>query len=238
MKKIFIALFALIVVISLTTFTCFATAENGAEPSGENTGVELPAETPESATETEDPSESAEKFYSAWLDKLTDATLWVNLGITLSGILGVIVFIRSKFGSIAGLINTLGTLVKAGATKDELKAVVTGAVEGAREAYRAESEAMKKKFEEQLEVNNKLLSVITIFVTNAKINPHAKTEMLNLLTSVTPMLESVEKTVTAANKAISEAEALEESVPTPALDEITAQAEKSNEAAIPVMKLG
>lgn len=238
MKKILFTIFTLIIALSFSTVVCFANGENTATEGAEDTGAELSADIDETATDTVDSSESAEKFYSAWLDKLTDSTLWVNLGITLSGILGVMVFIRSKFGSLTGLVTTLGGLVKAGATKDELEELVGGAIDGAKEAYKAESEAMKKKFEEQIEVNNKLLSIITIFVTNAKINPHAKTEMLNLLTSVTPVGESVEKTVEAANKAISEAEALEESVPTPALDEITAQAEKSNEAAIPAMKLG
>lgn len=216
MKKIFTLIMVLTLILAVFTVPALAADESPEILSTEgegSAGVELDGE------QTENP-ESAEKFYSAWLDKLTDSTMWVNLATTLAGLVGVIVFVKSKFDGIRG---NLGQVLKGQMSAAEVKTIIKDCVGGAIEAYRVEADAMHaaqmKRAEEE---RTTIISVLAIFITNAKINAHAKSEIMKLLTSAEGAVGTVEEIVKAATEAIEEATLAEEKVETPALDELAA----------------
>jgi hypothetical protein len=74
--------------------------------------------------------------------------------------------------------------------------------------------------------NEKILTtILTIFITNVNINPNAKAEIMNYLTGIKDLNGKVADIVETANKIIEEANAVEEKIPTPALDSIVSEGE-------------
>ena len=62
--------------------------------------------------------------------------------------------------------------------------------------------------------------ILSIFISNAKINANARAEIMQYITEIKDISGTVAEVVEKANKAIQEANAVEEKQPTPVLDEI------------------
>ena len=209
MKKIFIVMCSVSLIFALCGVFVFATAENTPEDSLNE--FDNLTEIGEGANEE---SEGAEAFYSGWIDKITDSTMWVNVGTVALACLGIIGTVGSKFKNISDLIskkadaNTVIDAVKGSAADicDSLK----------DELHKIKDELSATKSNEEA-----LLAILTMFITNAKINPNAKAEIMNYITGMKKLEGSISEIVAKANEAIEAANEAEEKTDTPALDAIT-----------------
>ena len=228
MKKIFYLVFALALILSIFTVTTFAISPETPEnlPSDELTGIGGTDDRSDTVNDVQN-----EKFYSEWIDKITDSTMWINIGATLAGMISVIAFVKSRLDKIRG---NIGALLNGQVSKDTIKHLIDEAVSGAIAEYNASYEDMKANLEAQRESERTIISVLAVFITNAKISAHAKAEIMSMLTGAKTTLGSVEETVAAANAAIEEAKAAEEKVDTPALDAVMSAARPDE----PYMELG
>ena len=154
-----------------------------------------------------------ESSFTELLEGFTTSTFWTTTGMVLTAVIGCIATFRKNFGS-------LETLVK---NKADAKAI--------SEALKASSTELSATFNNKLteietrlnttDGNEKILiTILTIFMTNANINPNAKAEIMQYLSGIKDMNASVAEMVEAANKIIQEANEAELKEPTPALDSI------------------
>lgn len=229
MKKIFKITIFVALICAILCIPAFAT-------NAENT--DTPADAPEDTStvvENTDGSvieggdtqtaEEVEKFYSGWIDKITDATMWANLLTTLIGMLTVIGFVKSKLGSVG---NNVGSLLKGQVSKETIKEIIKEQIESAFNLYAEELTRVKSQLAEQTAKEDKLLSMFAIFMANAKINPYAKAEIMGIITGTKDKITTLEETVAAANEAIAAAIAAEEKVDTPSLDAICTDTPKNS----------
>ena len=214
MKRIFTVIALVVLIFSLCCVSVYATERDTpstdtelgevAEEIGEPVDGEVPAE------------EEAEAFYSEWIDKITDSTMWINIGSVAVACLGVLGTVLNKFKTITGLISKkadTGTVI------DTVKSSVS---EICGELNK-ELDEVKEKLSESQDNEERLLAILTIFITNAKINANAKAEIMSYLTGTKKMAGSVIEIVERANAAIAEAQAVEERPETPALDAIVSE---------------
>lgn len=227
MKKIFLVLITLTLAASLTV-TAFAadTAENTDNTSiGEpitDTDVATDADSSEKAeilpdtditedegtippldvenADTEAENTAPEAFYDGWIDKITDSTMWVNVGTSLLAALGTIAFVISKFGALTELLKGKadGTTIL-GAIKDSAKET--------NDKFSKNLESLNKKLDSYEDNEKKLWAILTIFMTHAKISSAAKGEIMELLTGIKDMSGSIAEIVEKASCAIEKAEA-------------------------------
>lgn len=233
MKKILLFILCAAILCGALTVGALASevAADNSAVGGENLPVAGDTTVDEAVDGTEGESgESAKKFYSEWIDKLTDSTMWINILSYLAGILGLIAFVKGQVGNIKG---NVCTLLNGQLSVETVKSLIDEAVSASIAEYKSSYEAMRGKLEAQCESERTILSVLAIFISNAKINPYAKSEIMSLLTGAKSTLGSVEEAVTAANAAIEAARSAEEEIKTPALDEVLAAA-----VAAPYMELG
>lgn len=224
MKKIIFVLISVLLICSLTVLVCSAEEQNVTEVENSSaTGVKE-ADKATDGVEEESAAES-EKFYSEWIDKITDSTLWVNILTVLSGVIATIAFVRSKFGT---LISGVGTLAKGQISKSDLKEIVSGELTDVTATYEAELKRMGALLEQARANEDKIYVMLAVFISNAKINPCARAEILKILSGVKEGEGSIEDAVAAANEAIGEAEAAEAQLSTPALDAITQNISSDN----------
>lgn len=239
MKKITLLLTAVMLAFSLFMIPVYASATDTAAPpeiSQDNTeengeAVTLPPES-ESSTETEKtPSEEEENkaFYSEWIDKITDSTMWINLATNVLSALAIIIAVLSSIGKVKG---GLKDLLHGKVTAEQMKKIATEAVADAVKELREATERATAKSEELEKAVNLFLSVTAVFVLNTKINTCAKNEIINMINGLHESGATVAATVEAATAAIEEARAAEDKPVTPALDAVCAAAEKD------IMRLG
>jgi hypothetical protein len=213
MKKIFYIILLMTLIFSLCCIQSFATAEN---PQNEETPeIESDNALLEDMDESSE-SEEADEFYSAWIDKITDSTLWINIGTIAIACLGVVGTVASKFKDIASLISK-----KADASD------VAGALKYASsdicDSFKNELSDIKSQLQRSKDNEEMLLTILTLFVTNAKINNTAKAEIMKYLSGIEKISGSVEDIVSKANDVIAKAEASETAIETPALDAIVSE---------------
>lgn len=211
MKKLFFGICLMSLIFALCGISTFATTENPAEPETNEIGnVSLVVETPE----RED--EHAESIYSGWIEKITDSTMWINVGTVAIACLGIIGTVGSKFKNIADLISKK-------ADANTVIDTVKHSVGDICDSFKTELTSVKDELSVTKENEEKLFAILTIFITNAKINSTAKAEIMNYVTGIKKMNGSIEEIVTKANEAIEAAKEAEEKAETPALDAITAE---------------
>lgn len=188
-------------------------ADEGAIPLPDSENAELEAD-----------SDSPEAFYTEWIDKITDSTMWVNIGTSLLSLLGILAFVKSKFGSLFELIGGK-------ADGGEVKSALTSSAKEIKEAFASEFASVNKKLDAYEDNEKKLWAILTIFMTHARISSAAKSEIMELLAGIKDMSGSVTEIVEKARRAIEEAEAeAAVAVPAhPALDAVLAKSTQSSD---------
>lgn len=205
MKKIFVTLFVVLLIFTLGV-SVLASDES-------------PETLPDTSVEGEpmiEPSVTDESKFDKLLEGLTNSTFWTTIGMILTAVIACVATFRKNFGFIAELISkkadekTISAALKSTSTEitdtfiQKLNEVTTKLVE--------------------TDKNEKILTtVLTIFITNANINPNAKAEIMNYLAGIKDFSGKITDIVEDATKKISEANASEEKIQTPALDSILAE---------------
>ena len=209
MKK-FIARFLVVLLLTTLGVGVYAT---------DVTTIPPPEITVESTGTTEIVVTDESKFDDL-LKGLTNSTFWTTTGTTLLAVIACIETFRKRFGIISEHIankadaKTINAALKATAT--ELSDVFDSKL--------SEIDARLK----DTDSNEKILTtILTIFITNANINPNAKAEIMNYLTGIKNINGKVTDIVDTANKIIEEANNAEVKVPTPALNSIISEAEET-----------
>lgn len=166
-------------------------------------------------------TEDAKKFYSDWIDSITSSTVWISVASFAVAALGMIAFVRSKFGIVIDLVkrkadaSTIGDAVKS-AVNDIVDKFTTEMTK-----TRGELENVRQKLDIAESNEKKLTTILSIFMTNAKINPNARAKIMEYLTGIADISGTVQEIVEKANEEIA-AEKSEEKPQTPALDAILA----------------
>ena len=167
-------------------------------------------------------AEDAKKFYSDWIDSITSSTVWISVASFAVAALGMIAFVRSKFGIVIDLVkrkadaSTIGDAVKS-AVNDIVDKFTTEMAK-----TRGELENVRQKLDVAESNEKKLTTILSIFMTNAKINPNARAKIMEYLTGIADISGTVQEIVEKANEEIAAAEKQEEKPQTPALDAILA----------------
>lgn len=205
MKKT-IAIFLVIISIFALGVCVFATDEAA------------PPETTVEPTETPEIEVSDHSKFDELLEGLTNSTFWTTTGTTLLAVVACIETFRRRFSVISEHIankadaKTINAALKA--TSSELSDVFN--------AKLSDIEARLKDTDD----NEKILTtILTIFITNANINPNAKAEIMQYLTGIKEVNGKIAEIVSKANTIIEEANNAEEKVLTPALDTIIVEVE-------------
>ena len=211
MKKIFFILFLTSLIFALCGVLTFATAENPNETETEKLGTArvLVVDDSEEATD-------AETVYDGWIEKITNSTLWVNIGTVAVACLGIIGTVIGKFKNIAELISKK-------ADANTVVDTVKNSVGDICDTFKLELASVKEELSQTKANEDKLFAILTIFITNAKINPIAKAEIMNYVTGIKKMEGTIEDIVAKANNAIEEAKKAEEKRETPALTSLLAE---------------
>lgn len=212
MKKTFFVLTLITLIFALCCVSVYATNEDTTEVSNgaiteENTDTEASGEQ----------NPGADAFYSGWIDKITDSTLWVNIGAVGVACLGIISTVVSKFKNIASLISNK-------ADSNTVIDTVKTSVNDICDSFKMEINRIERELAASKNNEEKLVAMLTIFMTNAKINPNAKAEIMSYLTGIKKLDGNIEEIVAAANANIEASKKAEEKSETPALDLITAEA--------------
>ena len=207
MKK-FIARF--LVVLLLTTLGVGVYATDGTTVPPPEISIE--------STETTEIVVTDDSKFDDLLKGLTNSTFWTTTGTTLLAVVACIETFRKRFSVISEHIankadaKTINAALKATAT--ELSDVFDSKL--------SEIDARLK----DTDSNEKILTtILTIFITNANINPNAKAEIMQYLAGIKDINGKVADIVDTANKIIEEANNAEGKEPTPALDAIVSEVE-------------
>ena len=161
-----------------------------------------------------------ESSFDDMVEAFTNSTFWTTTGMVLTAVIGCVATFRKSFGVITDLISK----------KADEKTISA--------ALRQTSTELSEVFNQRLadidvrlrdtDNNEKILTtILTIFMTNANINPNAKAEIMQYLTGIKDINASVAEIVDTANKIIKEANEAEVKEPTPALDSIVAEEDES-----------
>ena len=208
-KKIIIFVAVFLFAMIVLHMPVFAAEGDAAD----NPSVPTSTEETEGTTNPVGTEEEAEAFYSGWIDKITNSTLWISIGSYVLAALGVLALVRNKFGVII-------EMVRSKADGAVIREAIKSAGTEISTAFKNELDAVNKKLDESEDNEKKLMTILTLFVTNAKMNPNAKAEIMKYLSGVKEYAGTVEEIVENATRAIEAADAAEEKAPTPALDRL------------------
>lgn len=157
-----------------------------------------------------------ESDFDAMIDGLMNSTLWTTIGTVAVAVIACVATFRKYFGFITDLISK----------KADEKTINNALKQASTEI----SDVFNQKLADidvrlkDTDNNEKILTtILTIFMTNANINPNAKAEIMQYLTGIKDMNASVAEIVEKANQIINEANEAEVKEPTPALDSIVAE---------------
>ena len=199
-----------LVVLIVTTLGMGVYATDGAMVPPPDTTIE--------STEIPEIVVTDDSKFDELLKGLTNSTFWTTTGTTLLAVVACIETFRKKFGVISEHIankadaKTINAAIKASVT--ELSDVF--------DTKLSEIDARLK----DTDSNEKILTtILTIFITNANINPNAKAEIMQYLAGIKDINGKVADIVDTANKIIEEANNAEGKEPTPALDAIVSEVE-------------
>lgn len=232
-------LFALFLVFALCAAMLPAFAEE-ADTGGNTTQISDSTieeiETGEAGTDTADTNvEENKSFYADWIDRISGSTVWISIASFAVAALGMIAFVRSKFGVVIDLVKRKAD---ASAIGDAVKSAVNDIVDkftSEMAKTRGEIENMRQKLDAAEGNEKKLTAILSIFMTNAKINPNARAKIMEYLTGITDISGTLQEIVERANEEIAAAEKSEEKPDTPALDAVLAAETKGETIGIGVI---
>ena len=202
MKKLY-ARFIILVLCALLGVGVYAT---------DNTTTVPPDATIEVSTDAEIVVTDGSSF-DEFLDALMNSTFWTTTGMVAAAVIACIATFRKYFGFISDLISKK-------ADEKAISEALKKASEEMSEAFNGKLSQIEGYIGDTASNEKILITVLTIFMTNANINPNAKAEIMNYLTNVKDISGRIEEIVEKANKIIEEANAAEVKLSTPALDSI------------------
>lgn len=228
-KRILFALF-LVFALCATALSAFAEEADVGETTPPTSEPPIEGvETGETGTETTDtPAEEDKSFYADWIDRISGSTVWISIASFAVAALGMIAFVRSRFGVVIDLVKRKADAATIG---DAVKSAVNDIVDrftSEMAKTHEELENVRQKLDSAESNEKKLTAILSIFMTNAKINPNARAKIIEYLTGIADLTGTVQQIVEQANKEIAAAEKSEEKPETPALDAVLA-AEKKEE---------
>lgn len=183
----------------------------------EETDTNVPDSTQSGATDADDTPEN-DSTWDAFVDKITNSSLWISIGTYVLSAFALYELFKSKF---SGLITLVKGKASAGDIKDYLHKFGNDIGNNV--------ETVRRQLTEQLaasdDANKKLMTILSIFMTNVKINDTAKAEILQVLSSVKEYTGTAAEIVETANAAIEAAQKTVETTETPALDAIKEEQE-------------
>ena len=198
MKKIIFVILTIIVLVFALTASVAATETADTDIQDEQTATE----------------ENGEKSYlDSLIDKISTSSFWVTVASFLTAIASIIAVLKKHFGNISNLIRTK-------ASAEELKTALGDAKTEIAAEYKNSLANIENQIKDEQDNIKKLSVILSIFISNAKINANARAEILQYITEIKDISGTVAEVVEKANKAIEEANAVEEKQPTPVLDEI------------------
>lgn len=204
MKKIIATL--LVVLLMLTLGICVFASDESPEA--------IPEVTAETAAPNE-PSVADESKFDKLLEGLTNSTFWTTVGMILTAIIACIATFRKNFGFITDLISKK-------ADEKTISAALKSTSTELSETFNTKLNEVTAKLSETDKNEKILTTILTIFITNANINPNARAEIMNYLAGIRDFSGKVTDIVEDATRIIEEANAAEEKILTPALDSIIA----------------
>lgn len=151
---------------------------------------------------------------------LTNSTMWTTVGTVLLAVLGCVATIRKNFGFIADLIAKK-------ADEKTINAALKSTSTEISEAFNLKLGEIEHRLSNTDSNEKILVTILTIFMTNANINPNAKAEIMQYLAGIKDINASVAEMVETANEIIAKADKAEIKEPTPALDSIMSETESS-----------
>ena len=232
-KRILFALF-LVFALCAAMIPVFAeeAEEGGTTPPISNPPAE---DTTAGDTGTDTTAEENKSFYAEWIDKISGSTVWISIASFAVAALGMIAFVRSKFGVVIDLIKRKADASTIG---DAVKSAVNDIVDkftSEMAKTRGELENVRQKLDTAESNEKKLTAILSIFMTNAKINPTARAKIMEYLTGIADISGTVQQIVEQANEEIAAAEKSEEKPETPALDAVLAAEAKGETIGIGVI---
>ena len=198
MKKIIFVILTIIILVFALTASVAATETA-------DTGIQ------DEQTVTEGSGENS--YLDSLIDKVTTSSFWVTVASFLTAIVSIIAVLKKHFGNISNLIRTK-------ASAEELKTALGDAKTEIAAEYKNSLANIENQIKDEQDNIKKLSVILSIFISNAKINANARAEILQYITEIKDISGTVAEVVEKANKAIEEANAVEEKQPTPVLDEI------------------
>ncbi len=206
MKKIIFVILSLTLIFSLCCVSAFAVSENPSEVETEQIDHAMPVVGDDEANENTD--------VDNLIDKLTNSTLWISIGTVAAACLGIIGTVAAKFKNIVALISRKAdTKTLMDALKDSNSTI--------SKSFNDELTKVQNQLAEAKSTEDKLYTLLVLFITNVKMNPIAKAEIMKLISGAKNFSDDPDGIIEAVNKAIEEAEEAEEKIETPALDAIT-----------------
>ena len=218
-RKIFLLIaFALVLSLLLSVFS-FAEGE-----------TPLPDEPPAEATETSPDGYS--DVVLSFIDRLTTSTFWIEIAAVLTSLTGVFAIMRKYLKRTIDLIHakadaeTIKKLFKT--ASGEMSELVENRMAELSKRY-AELESHINEQNEQLKT---LETLLALFMTEAKIKPSARAEIMKMLTGIHTYTGTAAEIVEKAHEAIAAAESTEEKEDTPALDAIAETVKEDSEETV------
>lgn len=229
MKKLFLALLALVLALSISVVPVFALE-------GEET-VEIPetiegetVETEEdTATEPENLSKTPEnEILEQILGFVSKGEIWGKIGATVLSILALIFALRSSLNKIHDALVAVNLFISGKATKEETEK----AVKEAREAMTAEYEKKHKELKEQnaelAEKYDKMQAILSLTVIQVVKSPNARTQIMQILNDTKKITGDIHSFVESVTEDITKADAETPKQDTPALDSIVEEHKEEN----------
>lgn len=213
MKRFLILFLAIVLSFSLSVSVC-------AEEDVETVTSDASSET----TLPEDPSDAV----SAWdkvLEKLTSSTMWISVGTYVASAFALYELIKKRFSGVIALIKD----------KSDTKTIVAAVSEGYAEIKDKLDDRVKvlsEKVDAEQQTVDKMMVVLSVFMAHAKINEHARAEIMLMLTGVKTYTGDLAEIVEKVTETVEAAIAAEEKIETPALDEIASEKATAEEILI------
>lgn len=157
-----------------------------------------------------------ESSFDDLLEGLTNSTFWTTTGMILLAVISCVATFRKRFGFIADLISKK-------ADEKAISAALKQTSTELSEVFNARLADVEVRLKDTDSNEKILITILTIFMTNANINPNAKAEIMQYLAGIKDINASVAEMVETANKIIQEANEAEVKEPTPALDSIVSE---------------
>lgn len=154
--------------------------------------------------------------FESMLEKVTNSTFWTTTGTVLAAVVGMLAMLKKHFG-------TISTLIAGKADTKAINEALKKATTEISSEFIGRISELEAKLSEADNDEKKLMAMFTIFVSNANINSNAKAEIMKYLTGIKDISGKIVDVVETANKIITEANAAEEKLPTPALDTIISE---------------